>query len=416
MSLHDRMLFDGFTATLPIRSRGTFHLVSCRRVSDRRPVVVLFAPKPHDAARANAALRLVAEAHARIEHPLIAPSLGAHVSPAGDTYVVFDFPGVMDGVELVRIVADSGTKVPYAHADTLGTSVREALQAAHATRSETGESMCLRALSNGNILFAPDGRLALVGFGHNFATTNERGLAEGLETTFAAPEVATGGPPSPMGDYVALLLWMRSFLQYLDVLPMVGRIISGHLDPGDDELLRLMRFFEFDVIHGPAALRPPMEQAILASQRIRELLEVELDREGLRTELAALIARNAELPEDIETSPHVDDTPPSRGVLRMAPDAAWIDPPGGARVALGKSQRRVALALTDARRHSPGKPLDVWSLLESGWPGEKPVYEAAVNRVYVVVSRLRKAGLGGVIERFDEGYRIRPDVTIVVVG
>ena len=77
-----------------------------------------------------------------------------------------------------------------------------------------------------------------------------------------------------------------------------------------------------------------------------------------------------------------------------------------------RAQRRVTLALANAWRTTPGRSLDVAELIEAGWPGERPIYEAARNRVYVLVSRLRKLGVSGVLENYDEGYRFRPSVRV----
>jgi hypothetical protein len=67
------------------------------------------------------------------------------------------------------------------------------------------------------------------------------------------------------------------------------------------------------------------------------------------------------------------------------------------------------LAAHEAR---PGDALDVWTLLEAGWPGEQPDPESGSNRVYAAVYALRRLGLRDVIERFDAGYRVRPAVVV----
>jgi hypothetical protein len=74
----------------------------------------------------------------------------------------------------------------------------------------------------------------------------------------------------------------------------------------------------------------------------------------------------------------------------------------------------VFAALIEQRLRNPGAALSVWEVLAAGWPGEEPMYEAALNRVYVTMTRLRGLGLANVIERFDEGYRIGPDVNVRV--
>jgi hypothetical protein len=68
------------------------------------------------------------------------------------------------------------------------------------------------------------------------------------------------------------------------------------------------------------------------------------------------------------------------------------------------------LALAEARRDRPGDAIDVEALLEAAWPGENPLPEAGINRVYVAISTLRKLGLSDVLQRWDGGYRLDPNV------
>ncbi|MFO0614868.1 MAG: hypothetical protein U0414_19930 [Polyangiaceae bacterium] len=411
-----------FTTPMPIRSRGAFHVVACRRLEDQAPVTVVFSPKPHDRDRAASALGKLARAHAAIDHSLVPKTLSHGTSDAGVPWVCLDFPADVDGFEMVRLLAETRVRLPYAIGDTLGTELRHALQAGHAARDDaTGGPSCLGVLANGNLLFARDGRLAAFGFGHNVAALDESGFVEAGEPVFSAPEVAAGSPPSPMGDYVALLLWLRSYLVHLDILPMVGRVISGHLAPGDDELAKHLRFFETQILHNFPADRPPIEEAIRVSVRIRELLDSPLDPEGLTQTIRRLLDPDGRSPPFAggAKAPSADwdsDEPPESEAPRtllLGPDAIWIEPSGGARQPLARAQRRVALALARARLDAPGTTLDVWELVEAGWPGERPIFEAARNRVYVVISRLRRLGFAGALERFDEGYRISPNVRVV---
>ncbi len=412
--MHDAPFLEVFRAPLPLRSRGTFHLVACKHIADDRPVTVLFAPKPHDRRLAREALSAVAQAHRAIRSELVPPVYCEGESKDGTAYVAFDFPATVDGTEFARLLGDSRIRLPYPVADTLGTTVREAVQAGHATvKPKSNDVFCLGGMTNGNLLFAPDGRLAMIGFGHNVAMRDERGFVEAVEAVFSAPEVATGASPTPMSDYVSVLMWVRSYLLYVDILPMVARVIAGTFSPGDDELLTHMRYFETEVINTPAALRPPMPLAIQRSERIRELLDVTLDRPGLVETIRGLLERHGELDDLPSASSHARAV--GSDMMRVATDGSWIETEPGVRQALGRTQRRITLALCRAHQASPGVGLDVWSLVDAGWPGEKPVYEAAMNRVYVTMSRLRKAGLERAIERFDDGYRLRPSIRIVTV-
>jgi hypothetical protein len=70
----------------------------------------------------------------------------------------------------------------------------------------------------------------------------------------------------------------------------------------------------------------------------------------------------------------------------------------------------VLVALAEAQTLRAGAALTVDDLLTAGWPGERPLPEAANNRVWVTISTLRKLGLGEVLQRWDGGYRLDPAV------
>jgi hypothetical protein len=65
-----------------------------------------------------------------------------------------------------------------------------------------------------------------------------------------------------------------------------------------------------------------------------------------------------------------------------------------------------------ARQASPGKALSVSDLFAAGWPGERVGHEAAVQRVYTSIRRLRSLGLGEMLVRRDDGYLLADGVTI----
>lgn len=84
-------------------------------------------------------------------------------------------------------------------------------------------------------------------------------------------------------------------------------------------------------------------------------------------------------------------------------------------------ERRRALplllaALLEKRLADPGAPLKIQELVAAGWPDEKILEEAAVARVYVALSSLRKMGLEGALESLPDGaYRLDPSVPIAIV-
>lgn len=52
-------------------------------------------------------------------------------------------------------------------------------------------------------------------------------------------------------------------------------------------------------------------------------------------------------------------------------------------------------------------------LIEHAWPGEKMLADSATTRLQKAVSDLRKLGLGDVIERAENGYRIHPSQRVI---
>jgi hypothetical protein len=275
------------------------------------------------------------------------------------------------------------------------------MQAAHRVIDPaTGRAVCLGRLSLGNLLFSRRGRLSVVGFGHNFPIALENGAPDGTGAVYQAPEIATGATPTPGADYVAVLLASRALLTFADVATITVRLFDrGALDPTNFELLRLVRYFDTEWITQMPWARPPIEDGLRASARLREILGTRVDVEGLAQRVAEILA---------EHLPAIDATGPTSGdgvLLRVARDGSWVDTPGGQR-RLGAAHGRLLLALVEA--HERGDVLDVWALLERGWPGEEPLPEAGTNRVYVALTRLRALGLRDAIERAGGGWRIAP--------
>ena len=54
------------------------------------------------------------------------------------------------------------------------------------------------------------------------------------------------------------------------------------------------------------------------------------------------------------------------------------------------------------------------ALFEAGWPGERCVPGSDVNRVHVTLSRLRSAGLDGLLESDAGRFRLKPDTKVVL--
>ena len=77
--------------------------------------------------------------------------------------------------------------------------------------------------------------------------------------------------------------------------------------------------------------------------------------------------------------------------------------------------RRILLALAKRRQEAPGAPLSQREIIEAGWPDERISHAAAVNRVQVALTTLRKMGLRDVILAGEGGYSLRPSMPLLIV-
>lgn len=402
-----RPWLDRYVDPLPIRSRGAFHLVSARRHDDGAPRVVVVPGPSAERGRVAAALAEVERVHALVSHPLI-PRVTARGEADETPFLELACDATLDGVECVRLLADSDRRIPYAASDGFIASLRVALQAAHAvTDPTTGAPICLGRLSPANLLFSPTGRWYLVGLGRNFPIEKDSGAMDGWAPFFQAPELVTGASPTPVGDYTALLLFMRSLLPFVEITGTLARFLRGEVGPEDFELLGLLQWFDRRILGEAPPLRPSIEEAVAVSDRIRALLGVTPDAELFVAHVASVIEPREEAPS-VVVGPR-DPRPPT---LVVGADVAWFSVAGGERQRLGGALRRVLSALVDRHISQPTASLSIWDILEAGWPGERPVVEAGANRVYVAIARLRTRGLRDVIDRFEDGYRLSPGTVI----
>jgi hypothetical protein len=184
-------------------------------------------------------------------------------------------------------------------------------------------------------------------------------------------------------DFVALILFMRSVLAYVDLPNPLARLLRGEFEPGDEVLAGLVLEFEQRVMSALPGQRATIDEAIDVSNRIRAALGVQLD-EGRFRALAQRLLSGVGTP-----------------VATLRADAAELEGQAG-RVRLGRAQRRLLLALQEATTH--GTSLDIEACVAAGWPGQRLIFESGRNRVYAVIRQLRSAGVP--IERFDGGYRL----------
>lgn len=367
-------------------------MVSAER--DGRRSLIVLGSSTANREEVREALDEVARVHALLDHPRI-PRLVERADHEGVPFVELACDATVDGPELLRMLGDARIKVPYGQGDAIFTIVRESMQAAHRiTDPRSGRPICLGQLSHANLLFSPSGWMWVVGFGFNFPVLKETGTTEGFAPVFQAPEVLAGEPTSPVADYVAVLLAARSLTSFCDIGEITQRILRASISPNNMELYDTVRYFESRFIAEPPALRPTIEEGVQKSVRLREILGTSIDVEGLARTVADLLEERA--PEE------------EAGRVTLASDGAHIELPSGTRHNLGRAHKQIVRLLLQVHKKTPERRLDVWELLEAGWPGEDPIPEAGANRVYVAIARLRQLGLREAIEQSDGGYRLKP--------
>jgi hypothetical protein len=96
--------------------------------------------------------------------------------------------------------------------------------------------------------------------------------------------------------------------------------------------------------------------------------------------------------------------------LRLPGAAATID------LSRRAPLRGILGLLAQRRRGAPGEAVPVDDLIRAGWPGERIVAEAALNRIHVALTTLRKLGLRELLVTADGGYMLDPAVPIVLAG
>jgi tetratricopeptide (TPR) repeat protein len=104
----------------------------------------------------------------------------------------------------------------------------------------------------------------------------------------------------------------------------------------------------------------------------------------------------------------------SAPTLRVAPDGSWFGVGDEPKVTLDAhaAARRLLTALVDAHAAGEGRSRD--ALVTAAWPGERLTAESGRNRLKVLVSQLRKAGLAALVETTADGYALGAACRVVV--
>jgi hypothetical protein len=380
-----------------IRRGNGFHLHACRDEDGSPCVVIVGAPRA-DTVLAQKALARLAEAHRLIVHPTIPRVRQCETTEDGTAYLVLDCDAIMD----METALGSGlvNKVEYGHAIAFIFFIANALAAAHAVIDPTtGRPFCKGMLAPANVLVGPSGNLWLIGFGHDVTTTDEHGrLAADLHGVFLAPEVAAGGDPTPSSDVFTLSTFLRAFIGFTKLPDALLQAFNG-IDSAPEVMALVQAENEQILAAAPHARLASVQEQVRLYTLLWEQLGVASDPEGMAASFVAVQRAGPSHPS-------------AALALTVALDAAWFVPPmlPGARVP--PRLRGLLQCLVLKRETSQGAFVDIGSLTEAGWPGERILPEAAKNRVLVGISNLRKLGLEGILERTEAGYRLNPRIEL----
>jgi tetratricopeptide (TPR) repeat protein len=116
-------------------------------------------------------------------------------------------------------------------------------------------------------------------------------------------------------------------------------------------------------------------------------------------------------------APRVRASEGARSELVVHREVYWFESRAGRRVPCRKRKvtRAILMKLVAQRIDSPGRALTAGDLLEAGWPGERILPQAAMNRLYVMLTKLRQLGLRDVLLATDDGYLLDPNVPVRLV-
>jgi hypothetical protein len=89
---------------------------------------------------------------------------------------------------------------------------------------------------------------------------------------------------------------------------------------------------------------------------------------------------------------------------------------GGQPIDLGRRRllRRLLAHLVARRLDRPGEPCAASELIDVGWPSERILADAAMNRLYVALCYLRRHGLERALRTSPDGWYLDPAIDIVL--
>lgn len=396
---------DGRTrVTTPIYETSAFRVLAAHAQDEHDACVIVEAVSRSEAS--DRALDALFAAHRDPPHPCIARA-EARVQDERASYVVIDFPGTADLDAVIRYAVSASVRATHPEADGFVIELREALLASARAPARPTSHRHLGALSMSNVLFAPDGRFALLGFGHNVACHDTDGRLVARAPTFRAPEVALGEAPTVQSDFVALLLMVRGMLDLVDLHDTVTRTLRTNSLLEDLEIVKHILFIESHVLHAHPSERATIEKAIDVSARIRALTGTTPDAPGFITRIGDLLEARVESTQTRR-----------RNLLRVCPAGTWFDRGRGPRVDLSRfgSLGKLLVLLATERIVRPGYALSARTLADATMHGERVLADPTEAEVERAMTSLMRLGLAADLEHTPEGYRLSESVECVLVS
>lgn len=273
-----------FRDPFPLQQLGAFHFYRATD-TDGQPRLVIVSRSRDGKAQATNTLNEVAELHRLVGGSPHIPKLhGIEHDPDG-SYLILDCAPAANIETLLQHLTDQlGERIPYARAMGLMLWATEALEAANKIASEqAAPCVAIGRWTWRNFWVDDSGCLLLLGFGHDLSDSDPTGAPSTSSAVSQAPELAFGLAPSPAADVFGIMNLCFSLAQKVDYPERLTRILSGQLNPEDQELATMMLNAQ-----ARAMARTP-------EQRFQNMGELVADQRRVWEELSCV-------PEDEETA------------------------------------------------------------------------------------------------------------------
>ncbi len=374
----------------------------CRRESSGNERVVIAATREADPKGVSQRLDEVVRVLSLLDHPRI-PKVERRGRESQTEFVELNCDGVIDAETFWRYHKDRGERTRYSFVTGLLHEVLTTLASAHDTIDPlTDAPVCLGTACWKNIFFSEDGESWLLGFGDPLISEATLEGGSGLGAVLRAPEVAMGERANRAADLVAMLSLSRTLFPLCRVPAPIERVLKNCPAPEDQPVAEAIGEL-WQRTFGPPQHRCQSVAEFLSSyRRVWDIMgEGHPDLPGFRTFASELIRQRKQSGAVAQE-------------LSCEPTGAWFQYGSTPKVDLSRRYvlRRLLTALLRERIAEVGRPLSTPALLEEGWPQEKMKPEAGARRVYVAICSLRKLGLGSVLQKVEDGYRLDPNIQV----